>query len=324
MKNAGGSGGGAGQAPPPVVRSPLATAVARLEDHVLECMVKVLMKKCYPPQEVYPLIGKSPMRPPWWPELGAGAVAPPYRPASLLSKAEKEVAVVAMVKNIAPDFERLAMAMQMAPSVTSIITDVEARAWEAGVTRERDAYVAAHPRAPPPTRAWSLMGSLKPEAVRMKRKPPKPPHACMAGELVLLRIGRKKGGVEIFDEEEGGASGSGGPTRGRIVIETYERIGIFEPGNGSGVAIENAIYQNAGAEMSSNLEAGGTSRNPSTVLQPNAGTEDAQQGNVNGVAGAIFQNAGAEISSNLEAGGSSSNPGTVLRPNAGCLMQHWV
>uniref|UniRef100_A0A0E0EA21 Ethylene insensitive 3-like DNA-binding domain-containing protein n=1 Tax=Oryza meridionalis TaxID=40149 RepID=A0A0E0EA21_9ORYZ len=166
----------------PAPRSPLATAVSALADHVLECMVKVLMRKCHPPQEVYPLIGKSPLRPPWWPtgrelwwpELGAGAVVPPYRPARFLSKAEKEVAVVAMVKNLVPDFKRLAMAVRMAPSVTSRITDAEARAWDDGVATEREEYMARHPHRATPTRARSLMDSLKPEAVRMKLKAPKP------------------------------------------------------------------------------------------------------------------------------------------------------
>uniref|UniRef100_A0A0E0LJ81 Ethylene insensitive 3-like DNA-binding domain-containing protein n=1 Tax=Oryza punctata TaxID=4537 RepID=A0A0E0LJ81_ORYPU len=181
------SGSGVAHLAPPAVasaapRSPLSAAVSGLTDHVLERMVKVLMRKCHPPQELYPLIGKLPLRPPWWPtgreqwwpELGAGAVVPPYKPARLLSKAEKEVAVVAMVKNLAPDFERLAMALRMAPSVTSRITDAEARAWDAGVAGEREAYMARHPRRAPPTSAWSLMGSLKPEAVRMKLKAPKP------------------------------------------------------------------------------------------------------------------------------------------------------
>uniref|UniRef100_J3MJY0 Ethylene insensitive 3-like DNA-binding domain-containing protein n=1 Tax=Oryza brachyantha TaxID=4533 RepID=J3MJY0_ORYBR len=97
---------------------------------------------------------RYPAPPPWWPngrerwwhELGEGVEAPPYKPARA-----KVVAVVAMVKNIAPDYERLAMAMQMASSVTSIITDAEAMAWDAGVTRERDAYIARHPRSAPPT-----------------------------------------------------------------------------------------------------------------------------------------------------------------------------
>ncbi|KAF2922248.1 uncharacterized protein [Oryza sativa Japonica Group] len=180
------SGSGVAHLAPPAVapapRSSLAMAVSGLADHVLERMVKVLMRKCHPPQALYPLIGKSPLRPPWWPtgreqwwpELGAGAVVPPYRPAPLLSKAEKEVAVVAMVKNLVPDFERLFMAVRMAPSVTSRITDAEARAWDDGVAGERETYMARHPHRTTPTRAWKLMDSLKPEAVRMKLKAPKP------------------------------------------------------------------------------------------------------------------------------------------------------
>uniref|UniRef100_A0A0D9WXK3 Ethylene insensitive 3-like DNA-binding domain-containing protein n=1 Tax=Leersia perrieri TaxID=77586 RepID=A0A0D9WXK3_9ORYZ len=177
MENAGGSSSGGAA----VERSPLAAAVSALSDQVLERMMKVLMRKCNPPQDAFPLTGKSPVMPPWWPkgnegwwpELGAGAVAPPYRPARVLSKVEKEVAVVAMVKNIAPDFEHLAMAIQMASTVTSVMTDAEAAAWDAGVAAEHDAYVAVG--AAPVTRAGSLLRSIKPEAVRMKkRKEPTP------------------------------------------------------------------------------------------------------------------------------------------------------
>ncbi|KAG8100143.1 hypothetical protein GUJ93_ZPchr0013g34823 [Zizania palustris] len=278
--------------------SPLVRALAGMSDTVLECMAKVLMKKCQAAQDRFPLLGRWPVNPPswwptgdepWWPELGCSATTPPppaYKPVRVLSKAGKVAAVVAMVKNIAPDYERLSAAIQAAPTVTSIITDAEAEAWDAGLTSERDAYIAEHPHAPTPSMALPLMMSLKPEAERMmKRKepaeqppPPPPPmftdeelariaeteaikdilkapgaryypmpfprcedkdiqimHAPAAefeddaenpaiwkeyarkegsDELVLLRIGRKNGGVEIFDGPQGGS--------GRLVMDTYE------------------------------------------------------------------------------------------------------
>ncbi|XP_040381818.1 uncharacterized protein LOC107304607 [Oryza brachyantha] len=392
MENGGGSGGAGGQqaaaavAPAPgpeVVRSPLAAAVARLENHVLERVVKVLLKKCYPPQDGFPMTGKYPPPPPWWPngrerwwhELGEGVEAPPYKPARLLSKEQKVVAVVAMVKNIAPDYERLAMAMQMASSVTSIITDAEAMAWDAGVTRERDAYIARHPRSAPPTRAWSLMRTLKPEAVRMKRRQPRPPvrinaqdavpatatataadsaameaaiamieamknklkdpnapyfpmpypllppgtfeiihdtevdphddpenpiiwkeYTRIQGNLVLKRAGRKKGGVEIYDsvKEEGEGSSSGGPRRGRLVMETnaqaqaYYRslrnngapaggaagAGRTDKGKETAEAGGSGIYQNAGAGVKTEHEdehSEASNKGSGAILQPNKG-----------------------------------------------------
>ncbi|KAG8100129.1 hypothetical protein GUJ93_ZPchr0013g35337 [Zizania palustris] len=185
--------------------SPLVRALAGMSDTVLECMAKVLMKKCQAAQDRFPLLGRWPVNPPswwptgdepWWPELGCSATTPlppAYKPVRVLSKAGKVAAVVAMVKNIAPDYERLSAAIQAAPTVTSIITDAEAEAWDAGLTSERDAYIAEHPHAPTPSMALPLMMSLKPEAERMmKRKepaeqPPPPPPPMFTDEE-LARI----------------------------------------------------------------------------------------------------------------------------------------
>ncbi|KAL5197113.1 hypothetical protein ABZP36_000625 [Zizania latifolia] len=379
----GGDNGDAGvDRKPPVAAggpSPLVRAVAGLSDTVLTCMAKVLMKKCQPPQDRFPLFGRWPVSPPWWPtgdelwwpELGssAPAVPPPYKPVRLLSTADKVAAVVAMVKSIAPDYERLAAAIQMAPTVTGIITDAEAMAWDAGLTSERDAYIAEHLHAPAPSMALPLMTSLKPEAARMmKRKepaeplPPSPPppppmftdeelariaeteaiknilkapgaryypmpfpryqdkdiqimHAPAAefeddaenpaiwkeyarkegsDELVLLRIGRKNGGVEIFDGPQGG-SGSSGSRRGRLVMETYESARAYyasqkkrssvgagtkssEQGKDSVVAgcsgtkmefqIAVTVTGVNTGEVETEVVAGGSNQNPSAKIQP--------------------------------------------------------
>ncbi|KAL5197855.1 hypothetical protein ABZP36_001367 [Zizania latifolia] len=391
MESAGGKGRGAGFNRRPLMLaswpSPLFSAVAGLPDPVLARLVKVLMRKCQPPQEKFPMLGKSPSRPPWWPkgdepwwsELGSSAVPPPYKPVRLLSTADKAVAIVAMVKNIAPDYERIAVAVQMAPSVTTIITDLEAMSWDAGLSRERDAYIAAHPRAPTPSKAWSLMKTLRPEVLRLKRKeppqplpppPPPPPmsfteklapiakteafkdiHMVPPGALyypmpfphlqpkdfqvmqapaaeykddaenpatgkecvriegsdeleLTMRVGGKNCGLDIFHVPEG-ASGSGSK-RGRFAVETYESARAYSAtqknrpaGDGAesseqGNSAIKMQLQLAVAEFNSNFEAGGSSRNPGTVLQLNTGVNTGEAETMAGAAGGSNQDSGAE------------------------------
>uniref|UniRef100_A0A0D9WXN3 Ethylene insensitive 3-like DNA-binding domain-containing protein n=1 Tax=Leersia perrieri TaxID=77586 RepID=A0A0D9WXN3_9ORYZ len=332
MENAGGgsSGGGVAAAAAAVAgqRSPLAAAVSELSDHVLEGMMKVLGKKCMPPQDVYPLLGKSPTHPPWWPteneawwpQLGADAVAPVHKPTRLLSKAEKEAAVVAMVKIIAPDFETVFKALRKARSVSGAMTDTEASAWHAGVSAECDAYV------PPPRQV-----SLWPEASRArKRKAPAPKtrtpvaqaYAEIRPTIVLAlvapgvtsavdiapapaRVVNLSAVVEIEDmNDKSKTPALALAIENPVVWRVYNRIAgkeNSEKGNGSCVAGESAICHNAGAEMTGNPEAGESSMNPGTVMQPNA-----------------------EMSINLETGGSSSKPCILLQPNAGLKTEDQV
>ncbi|KAG8100136.1 hypothetical protein GUJ93_ZPchr0013g35070 [Zizania palustris] len=98
----------------------------------LRRLLVLLLRTAVMAQDRFPLLGRwSVSPPPWcptgdepsWPELGSSATTtttPAYKPVRVLSKAGKVAAVVAMVKNIAPDYERLSAAIQVAPTVTSI------------------------------------------------------------------------------------------------------------------------------------------------------------------------------------------------------------
>lgn len=178
----GGDGGGHDhqpqQAPPPLSGEllPLAGELSKFSEPVLTCMVQVLMKKCNPPQEKFPMLGKNPIPAPWWPtgnepwwaEVGEGVAQPPYKRAHHLSAADKVVVMVAMIKNIAPDFARLTLAMQMAKSVTNIITAAEADIWDSAIVHERQRYMQAHAGGSEPTVTVPLVRADKPASKKKK------------------------------------------------------------------------------------------------------------------------------------------------------------
>uniref|UniRef100_J3MJX8 Uncharacterized protein n=1 Tax=Oryza brachyantha TaxID=4533 RepID=J3MJX8_ORYBR len=114
------------------------------------------------------------------------------------------------------------------------------------------------------------------------------------GNLVLKRAGRKKGGVEIYDsvKEEGEGSSSGGPRRGRLVMETnaqaqaYYRslrnngapaggaagAGRTDKGKETAEAGGSGIYQNAGAGVKTEHEdehSEASNKGSGAILQPN-------------------------------------------------------
>ncbi|KAG8080874.1 hypothetical protein GUJ93_ZPchr0007g4292 [Zizania palustris] len=338
----GGEGGGAGVNRRPLMMlarwpSPLFSALEGLPDPVLTRLAR----------------GDEP----WWSEVSSPAVPPPYKPVRLLSTVDKAVAVVAMVKNIAPDYERVAVSVQMAPSITSIITDLEAMSWDAGLSRERDAYIAAHPRDPTPSKAWPLMKSLRPEVLRLKRKeplqppPPPPPPPPMSFAEKLAPIAKPEAFKDIHMVPPGGLyypmpfphlqpmdfhqvmqapaaeykGDAGNPAIGKECVR-------IDAGSDELELTMRVGGKNRGLDIfhvTDGASGSGTKRARFSVeTYESARAYSANQKNRRGAGAASseqgnssikmqLQLAVAEFNRKFEAGGSSRNPGTVLQLSTG-------
>ncbi|CAL5076395.1 unnamed protein product [Urochloa decumbens] len=110
-------------APAAVVGLPLAAALDRMKSDTLGRMLSALMPLCDPPAALQQRQSWAGPPPPWWPSATAAWWASdvaahlhtipvhtpvPYAPAYKLKKVQKVAALVAVVKHLSPDFERIA------------------------------------------------------------------------------------------------------------------------------------------------------------------------------------------------------------------------
>lgn len=87
--------------------------LSELQDTTLGSLLSALVKHCYPPQRKFPLEKGLPPpwwptgKEPWWPELDLESGPPPYRKPHDLKKVWKIAVVIAVIKHMAPEFEKM-------------------------------------------------------------------------------------------------------------------------------------------------------------------------------------------------------------------------
>ncbi|KAL3527771.1 hypothetical protein ACH5RR_012427 [Cinchona calisaya] len=115
-----------------------------IQDSTLGSLISALMQHCVPPQRRFPL--ETGLPPPWWPtgeEIWWGYQgvaqehgAPPYRKPHDLKKAWKISVLAAIVKHMAPDFNRMKRLVRQSKCLQDKMTARDTSTWAKVVNQE--------------------------------------------------------------------------------------------------------------------------------------------------------------------------------------------
>ncbi|KAJ4748710.1 Ethylene insensitive 3 [Rhynchospora pubera] len=124
-----------------------------LSDATLGSILSAVMNCCDPPQRKFPLEKKVP--PPWWPmgtepwwdqiTIKEDQGPPPYKKPHDLRKMWKAAVVVAIIKHMAPAFDKLAHAVKQSKNLQDRMNVREMHAWNYVLREEAKMYITAHP-----------------------------------------------------------------------------------------------------------------------------------------------------------------------------------
>lgn len=134
------------------------------QDSTLGSMLSALMQQCRPPQRRFPLDRRIPppwwptMKEDWWPHLGlSGDQGPvPYRKPHDLKKAWKAGVVIAVIRNISPDFDNVQTTVLKSRCLQVKMSAKERNIWNCVLHQEVKWYMENHPDAPRPFLSMSL------------------------------------------------------------------------------------------------------------------------------------------------------------------------
>nr|XP_010923033.2 uncharacterized protein LOC105046219 [Elaeis guineensis] len=126
------------------------------QDSTLGSMLSALMQQCQPPQRRFPLDRRVP--PPWWPtmeegwwqDLGLSADQGPlpYRKPHDLKKAWKAGVLIAVIRNISPNFDQVQKTVQRSRCLRGKMSAKERTIWYSVLHQEMQLYMEHHPDAP--------------------------------------------------------------------------------------------------------------------------------------------------------------------------------
>ncbi|CAL9053630.1 unnamed protein product [Musa banksii] len=127
-----------------------------LQDTTLGSLLSSLIRYCDPPQRKYPLeLGIPPTwwpsgREDWWPEMGfpEDLEPPPYRKPHDLRKAWKSCALIAVIKHMAPNFDKMRRIIRYSKCLQEKMTAKESLLWNAVLDQEKRLHATAPIDAP--------------------------------------------------------------------------------------------------------------------------------------------------------------------------------
>ncbi|CAL0308276.1 unnamed protein product [Lupinus luteus] len=130
----------------------------QLPDTTLGSLLSLLMQRCNPPQRKFPL--DNGIAPPWWPkgnelwwnEMGFSddLAPPPYRKPHDLKKVWKVAVLVAVIKNISPNFEKIRRAVLHSKTLQHKFTAKDISIWSSSINQEESLAKKMHPEFFPP------------------------------------------------------------------------------------------------------------------------------------------------------------------------------
>ncbi|XP_010931518.2 protein ETHYLENE-INSENSITIVE 3-like 1a [Elaeis guineensis] len=126
------------------------------QDSTLGSLLSSLMQQCEPPQRRFPLDRQVPppwwptMEEDWWPQLGLsrGQGPVPYRKPHDLKKAWKVSVLIAVIKNISPDFDHIQRTLHKSRCLQDKMSAKERTLWSSVLHQEIKLYMELHPDAP--------------------------------------------------------------------------------------------------------------------------------------------------------------------------------
>ncbi|CAL9038493.1 unnamed protein product [Musa banksii] len=146
-------------------------ALQELQDTTLGSLLSALMPYCDPPQRRFPLEKGIP--PPWWPnmseewwrEMGVpkDPSPPPYKKPHDLKKAWKVSVLIAVIKHLMPDIEKIQRLIEKSKGLQDKITAREVDILNAVLRHELKKYFGHQHNSPPPPP--SMVGQSCREAV---------------------------------------------------------------------------------------------------------------------------------------------------------------
>ncbi|KAF1896350.1 hypothetical protein Lal_00034048 [Lupinus albus] len=129
-----------------------------LQDTTLGSILSALMFNCNPPQRKFPL--DNGVAPPWWPKgneewlpqlcFAMDPGPPPYKKPHDLKKAWKIVVLTAVIKHIAPDFDKIRRVVRQSKCLQDKMTGKEVSIWTAIVNQEESLARQMYPERFPP------------------------------------------------------------------------------------------------------------------------------------------------------------------------------
>ncbi|XP_019413543.1 PREDICTED: ETHYLENE INSENSITIVE 3-like 1 protein [Lupinus angustifolius] len=130
----------------------------QLPDTTIGSLLSLLMQRCNPEQRKYPL--DKGIAPPWWPkgneiwwnEMGFSEdlAPPPYKKPHDLKKVWKVSALVAVIKNISPNFEKIRRAVLHSKTLQHKFTAKDISIWSSSINQEESLAKKMHPELFPP------------------------------------------------------------------------------------------------------------------------------------------------------------------------------
>ncbi|KAE9615650.1 putative transcription factor EIL family [Lupinus albus] len=130
----------------------------QLPDTTLGSLLSLLMQRCNPAQRKYPL--DKGIAPPWWPkgneiwweEMGFSAdlVPPPYKKPHDLKKVWKVSVLIAVIKNISPNFEKIRRAVLHSKTLQHKFTAKDITIWSSSINQEELLAKKMNPELFPP------------------------------------------------------------------------------------------------------------------------------------------------------------------------------
>ncbi|KAJ8478025.1 hypothetical protein OPV22_021752 [Ensete ventricosum] len=128
-----------------------------LQDTTLGSLLSSLIRYCDPPQRKHPLeLGIPPTWWPsgkedWWTEMGfpEDLEPPPYRKPHDLRKAWKSCALIAVIKHLAPNFDKIRRIIRYSKCLQEKMTAKESLLWNAVLDQEKRLHATAPIDAPP-------------------------------------------------------------------------------------------------------------------------------------------------------------------------------
>ncbi|XP_019450596.1 PREDICTED: ETHYLENE INSENSITIVE 3-like 1 protein [Lupinus angustifolius] len=129
-----------------------------LQDTILGSILSALMFHCNPPQRKFPL--DNGVAPPWWPKgneewmpqlcFAMDPGPPPYKKPHDLKKAWKIVVLTAVIKHIAPDFDKIRRVVRQSKCLQDKMTGKEVSIWTAIINQEESLARQMYPERFPP------------------------------------------------------------------------------------------------------------------------------------------------------------------------------
>ncbi|CAL0303613.1 unnamed protein product [Lupinus luteus] len=129
-----------------------------LQDTTLGSILSALMFNCNPPQRKFPL--DNGVAPPWWPKgneewlpqlrFAMDPGPPPYKKPHDLKKAWKIVVLTAVIKHIAPDFDKIRRVVRQSKCLQDKMTGKEVSIWTAIINQEESSARQMYPERFPP------------------------------------------------------------------------------------------------------------------------------------------------------------------------------